>query len=155
MAEITIQAPLADGAHPGEPLRQLAALWHETFAAFQGAFDNPVARRKHDDELAQDARRRLREFNEALQRLIPAQEKPRTEGAAPALEEEDPVRAAGRRFAVGDEVADSPRGRGRITGFSPRGFPCVNEVTVAWLQRADGACFDPWKTRHKASRTPA
>lgn len=40
--------------------------WADAYAAFQGAFDTPLARRRMDDEVSQDARRRLREFNEAV-----------------------------------------------------------------------------------------
>lgn len=38
--------------------------WDEAFAAFKGAFDTPVARRQDQSEFAQDARRRLRSYNE-------------------------------------------------------------------------------------------
>lgn len=43
----------------------------------------------------------------------------------------------------GDTVAESPVGPGKITGFSERGYPQVNEVTVACLKRTDGKFFDP------------
>lgn len=56
-----------------EKRRQFLALfganadeWREAFAAFQGAFDTPLARRRDDSEYAQDARRRLRAFNESM-----------------------------------------------------------------------------------------
>lgn len=42
------------------------AVWKDAYASFQGAFDTPVARRKQDDEFANDARRRMREINEVL-----------------------------------------------------------------------------------------
>lgn len=56
-----------------EKRRQFLALvkgnmneWRDAFAAFQGAFDTPLARRRDDGEYAQDARKRLRAFNEAM-----------------------------------------------------------------------------------------
>jgi hypothetical protein len=55
---------------------------------------------------------------------------------------------------VGDTVAESPLGAGRITGFSERGFPMVDRVTVAWLRRTDGAMFDPYGVADK-SATPS
>lgn len=42
-----------------------------------------------------------------------------------------------------DTVIDSPIGPGKITGFSARGYPQVNHITVARLKRADGFVFDP------------
>jgi hypothetical protein len=45
--------------------------WPEAYAAFQGAFDTPLARRKDNSDFAQDARRRLREFNEAMLAAAP------------------------------------------------------------------------------------
>lgn len=44
----------------------IPAGWVDAYAAFVGAFDTPVARRQIDNEFAQDARRRLREFNDAI-----------------------------------------------------------------------------------------
>lgn len=56
-----------------EKRRQFLALleahateWRDAFAAFQGAFDTPLARRRDDGEYAQDARKRLRAFNESM-----------------------------------------------------------------------------------------
>lgn len=40
--------------------------WDTAYRAFVGAFDTPLARRRHDDEYAADARRRLRDLDEAL-----------------------------------------------------------------------------------------
>lgn len=40
--------------------------WADAYAAFQGAFDTPLARRRMDDEFCRDARRRLGEFNDAM-----------------------------------------------------------------------------------------
>lgn len=40
--------------------------WSDAFAAFKGAFDTPAARRRDGSEYAEDARKRLREFNEAM-----------------------------------------------------------------------------------------
>lgn len=45
--------------------------WVDAYAAFQGAFDTPLARRKDDGEYAKDARRRLREFNAAVLAAAP------------------------------------------------------------------------------------
>lgn len=46
----------------------------------------------------------------------------------------------------GDDVEESPVGPGKITGFSERGFPQVNHVTVARLKRTDGIIFDPYRS---------
>lgn len=53
------------------PGGDLVQNWREAYAAFKGAFDTPVARRHMGDEFAQDARRRLRDFDEALRALDP------------------------------------------------------------------------------------
>jgi len=55
-------APVEAQAVP-EGMRQR---WFAAYTAFQGVFDTPVARHKDDSEFAQDARRRLREFNESM-----------------------------------------------------------------------------------------
>ncbi len=44
--------------------------WRAAYSAFVGAFDHPVARRKHDDEFAKDARERLRDFNEDINQMV-------------------------------------------------------------------------------------
>lgn len=44
----------------------LRATWLDAYAAFKGAFDTPVARRKVDDEYATDARQRLAAINDLL-----------------------------------------------------------------------------------------
>ncbi len=46
-------------------------------------------------------------------------------------------------IAVGDAVADSPVGAGKVTGITEAGYPQVNHVAVTWLKRPDGAVFDP------------
>ena len=55
------------------PLRAGMALlfaeWMQAFAAFQGAYDTPVARRKDADEYSEDARKRMRSFNERFREL--------------------------------------------------------------------------------------
>lgn len=43
--------------------------WNDAYAAFVGAFDNPVARRHREDEYAIDARWRMREFAETMYRV--------------------------------------------------------------------------------------
>lgn len=40
--------------------------WQDAFAAFAGAFDTPLARRRDDGEYARDARLRMREINEHI-----------------------------------------------------------------------------------------
>ena len=50
---------------------------------------------------------------------------------------------------VGDTVSDSPVGPGSITSITQAGYPRVNEVAVAWLERTDGAVFDPRHVRNK------
>lgn len=53
-------------------------------------------------------------------------------------------------LAEGDTVKDSPRGPGTITGITAAGFPQVNHVAVAWLERTDGVIFDPRGVRKAA-----
>ncbi|WP_212745034.1 hypothetical protein [Hydrogenophaga sp. 2FB] len=45
--------------------------WLDAYAAFQAAFDTPVARRKYQDEYADGARKRMRAFNDAMTSAIP------------------------------------------------------------------------------------
>lgn len=40
---------------------------------------------------------------------------------------------------VGDAVKDSATGPGTITGITDAGYPQVNRIAVAWLERDDGA----------------
>ena len=56
------------------------ATWPDAYAAFKGAFDTPVARRKVDDEYAIDARQRMAAFN-ALLRKPPEEALPAPEAA--------------------------------------------------------------------------
>ena len=57
---------------------------------------------------------------------------------------------AGEYLEAGDTVKDSPTGAGVITGITDAGYPQVNHVAVAWLEREDGAVFDPRGVRSKA-----
>lgn len=45
-------------------ISEMAREWHEAYAAFKGAFDTPQARMRQRDEYAEDARDRLRAFDE-------------------------------------------------------------------------------------------
>ena len=57
----------------------------------------------------------------------------------------DPVDTGPRTAPrVGDRVRESPVGPGVVTGFTPRGFPQVDHVAVAWLRLEDGRLFDPF-----------
>lgn len=47
-------------------LKSLEALWPDTLAAFRGAFDTPLARRHDSSEYAEDARDRMRAFDQAM-----------------------------------------------------------------------------------------
>lgn len=49
-------------------------------------------------------------------------------------------------LSIGDDVAESPVGPGKITGVTDAGYPQVNHVAVARLTRVDGAVFDPYHT---------
>jgi len=40
--------------------------WKDAFAAFQGAFDTPMARLRLQDEFSTDARKRMRHFNDRM-----------------------------------------------------------------------------------------
>ena len=46
--------------------------WADAYAAFKGAFDTPAAWLKDNSEYANDARKRLREFNEAMLAAAPS-----------------------------------------------------------------------------------
>jgi hypothetical protein len=57
---------------------------------------------------------------------------------------------AGEYLEIGDAVKDSPTGPGTITDITDAGYPRVNHIAVAWLERDDGAVFDPRGVREKA-----
>jgi len=46
-------------------------------------------------------------------------------------------------MSIGEKVLNSPVGAGIYTGQSERGYPQVNNITVAWLTGEDGFVFDP------------
>jgi hypothetical protein len=71
----------------------LAAAWEKAYAAFIGAFDTPLARRRFNDEYAIDARKRLREFNDLLAALP---DRPQAEGVTRRPEDGDEPSAGGR-----------------------------------------------------------
>lgn len=50
-------------------------------------------------------------------------------------------------LAVGDVVLESAVGAGKITSFTSRGAPRVNEIPAAWLKRDDGFVYDPMGRR--------
>lgn len=50
--------------------------WREAYAAFKGAFDTPAAWLRDDSDFARDARKRLREFNDAMLAAAPKPESP-------------------------------------------------------------------------------
>jgi len=52
--------------------KQFIDEWNAAYAAFRGAFDTPVMRMKTDNDYADDARRRMREFNELMQEVASA-----------------------------------------------------------------------------------
>ena len=56
---------------------------------------------------------------------------------------------AGEYLEIGDAVKDSPTGPGTITDITDAGYPRVNHIAVAWLERDDGAVFDPRCVREK------
>lgn len=57
-------------------------------------------------------------------------------------------------IAVNDPVSRSPVGAGVITGFTEAGYPQVNHVAVTWLERPDGARFDPLNRAGGSRRAP-
>ena len=61
--------------------------WADAYRAFLAAFDNPIARRRQDDDFSSDARRRMRDINEAMLAARPA---------APAAEPECNYAEGGR-----------------------------------------------------------
>ncbi len=56
---------------------------------------------------------------------------------------------------VGTRVTASPAGPGVITGYSERGLPQVNEVTVAWATVEGGSLYDPFGVKAKADAEAA
>ena len=56
---------------------------------------------------------------------------------------------AGEYLEIGDVVKDSPTGPGTITDITDASYPKVNHIAVAWLERDDGAVFDPRDVREK------
>ena len=56
---------------------------------------------------------------------------------------------AGEYLEAGDVAKDSPTGPGTVTGITAAGYPQVNRIAVAWLERDDGAMFDPRGVREK------
>lgn len=52
-------------------------------------------------------------------------------------------------LTIGDTVAASPVGAGTITNITDAGFPQVDHIAVSWLERTDGAVFDPFGVRDK------
>ena len=52
----------------------------------------------------------------------------------------------------GDRIKDSPAGAGKLTGFTNVGWPQVNGVAVTWVERVDGARFDPYHKRWPMNR---
>lgn len=57
-----------------DAVARLVEAWPDAYAAFKGAFDTPIARKKDDSEYANDARDRLRSLDEALASFIAAQQ---------------------------------------------------------------------------------
>jgi hypothetical protein len=47
------------------------------------------------------------------------------------------------RFEVGDPIAKSPVGAGTFTEITDAGWPRVNGIAVVWMEREDGARYDP------------
>lgn len=59
-------AETAETVDDSAVLKALRAQWPDTLAAFRGAFDTPVARRRDDSEYAEDARARMRALDGIL-----------------------------------------------------------------------------------------
>lgn len=59
-----------------------------------------------------------------------------------------------RELNIGDIVIDSGVGPGKITGFSERGMPQVNEITCAWVIVEGNLLYDPFgvSAKHIAAR---
>lgn len=49
-----------------EHIQSRSQVWDEAFAAFKGAFDTPLARRRQSDEYSVDARQRLHQYNSLM-----------------------------------------------------------------------------------------
>lgn len=71
--------------------RNLAEEWQNAYAAFQGAFDTPLARRRDNNEYAADARQRLRTLNDTFAALTAVSECTPAEGAAATASELSPA----------------------------------------------------------------
>ncbi len=79
-----------------ELLQSLREAWPDAFAAFRGAFDTPVARRKDGDEYAEDARARINAINALLQPPELAFSNPLAAAAAATPEQIDGLMSAFR-----------------------------------------------------------
>ncbi len=53
-----------------EQLKELRAEWFETYLAFVGAFDHPMARLTMQNEYTTDARKRMWDFNIKMENLL-------------------------------------------------------------------------------------
>lgn len=93
---------------PAEPppsaTLQIFAEWSSAYAAFKGAFDTPLSRRRDESEYAKDARDRLRELDESMRAMAPMLE----EQERPPLEQYDLEQSAEYRKGYED---------GRIKGY--------------------------------------
>ena len=58
------------------------------------------------------------------------------------------------QIEIGDPIKDSPVGPGTMTGITEAGYPQVNHVAVTWLEREDGAVYDP-HGQHGGTRGPS
>ena len=50
--------------------REALAAWDLAYAAFTGAFDTPQMRRQMPDEYSEDARKRMRDFDEIIRAAL-------------------------------------------------------------------------------------
>ena len=57
------------------------------------------------------------------------------------------------KLAIGTKISESGVGAGKVTGFSERGFPQVNGITVGWCKLECGALFDPYDVADKARKS--
>ena len=56
-------------------------------------------------------------------------------------------------IAIGDTVSRSPVGAGVITGITEAGYPQVNYIAVAQLERTDGIVWAPNGVKESAMHT--
>ena len=131
--------------------REALAAWELTYAAFKGAFDTPQMRRNMPDEYSEDARKRMRGFNELIRAALA------TQPAQPA-QLEAMVDKAWLRFEAEDQRLKSKKAE-RVRALVNAGsFPGMSEAFDAhmgaecWTDPAYQPDASTWAAAWKAAK---